>query len=80
MEVQFAKWGNSLALRIPSKIAMELGISAGSTAEINVKKKQFVVTPRPETPSIAELIERITPENLHSEFATGESVGAEVID
>lgn len=34
MEIQFAKWGNSVALRVPSKIAEALGIAPGSVADL----------------------------------------------
>ena len=33
MELQVAKWGNSLALRIPSEIVRRLGLREGATVE-----------------------------------------------
>lgn len=33
MNLQLAKWGNSLALRIPSEIVRQLGLRAGATVE-----------------------------------------------
>ncbi len=33
MDLQVAKWGNSLALRIPSEVARQLGLREGSTVE-----------------------------------------------
>jgi antitoxin MazE len=33
MELQVAKWGNSLALRIPSEVVRRLGLRDGSTVE-----------------------------------------------
>ena len=33
MDLQVAKWGNSLALRIPSEIVRRLGLHEGSTVE-----------------------------------------------
>jgi antitoxin MazE len=33
MELQIAKWGNSLALRIPSEVVRQLGIHEGDTVE-----------------------------------------------
>jgi antitoxin MazE len=33
MDLQLAKWGNSLALRIPSEIVRRLGLREGSTVE-----------------------------------------------
>ncbi len=37
--VKFAKWGNSLAIRIPAEVVAELGISANDEAEIKVTGK-----------------------------------------
>ena len=33
MDLQIAKWGNSLALRIPSEIVRRLGLREGSTVQ-----------------------------------------------
>jgi antitoxin MazE len=33
MDLQISKWGNSLALRIPSEIVRQLGLSEGATVE-----------------------------------------------
>lgn len=33
MDLQVAKWGNSLALRIPSEVVRRLGLREGSTLE-----------------------------------------------
>ena len=33
MELQVAKWGNSLALRIPAEIVRQLGLREGATVE-----------------------------------------------
>ncbi len=37
--MKLAKWGNSLAIRIPAEIAEELGLSANDEAEIRVTGK-----------------------------------------
>lgn len=36
MKVQLAKWGNSLALRIPSECARQAHIKAGDAVEVEV--------------------------------------------
>ena len=33
MDLQVAKWGNSLALRIPSEVVRQLGLREGATVE-----------------------------------------------
>jgi antitoxin MazE len=34
MKVKIAKWGNSLAVRLPKKLAEELGLAPGKTVEL----------------------------------------------
>ena len=36
MDLQIAKWGNSLALRIPSEIVRRLGLREGATVEVQL--------------------------------------------
>ncbi len=36
MDLQVAKWGNSLALRIPSEIVRRLGLHEGATVEAQI--------------------------------------------
>lgn len=81
MNAHFSKWGNSIALRIPTGMARELQVSEGSTADLQVKGGALVVTPVDVVPTydINELIAAITPENLHGETDTGDPVGNETL-
>ena len=36
MELQVAKWGNSLALRIPSEVVRQLGLREGGTVQAHL--------------------------------------------
>lgn len=79
MLVQFARWGNSIALRVPYSLVRELGAAAGMAADVVVRDGKLVVTPLDESPryELAELLAGITEENLHGEIATGPAVGSE---
>jgi antitoxin MazE len=79
MNANFAKWGNSIALRIPNGLAKELQVSEGTSVDLQVKDGALIVTPVNVVPKydINELIEAITPENLHGETDTGGPVGNE---
>jgi antitoxin MazE len=74
-----AKWGNSLALRIPSIFAREISVREGASVEISVANGALVVRPvdEPHVYDIEDLLCRITEENRHGEVATGKSVGNE---
>lgn len=76
MKVHIAQWGNSLALRIPKALADELHLSKDTEVEINLQKDALVITnPAKE---LEQLIEQITPENLHQETDWGPLTGKEV--
>lgn len=70
-----AKWGTSLAVRIPKPIAQQWGVHEGSPIEILSHGDQLVLSKR--SYRLAEMMARVTPDNLHSELETGLSVGNE---
>ena len=74
-----AKWGNSLAVRIPQHLAKEIGLSDGAEVEIVAIDGNLTIKPRKQKQySLNELIAGITPTNRHGEIDTGISVGEEV--
>ena len=70
-----AKWGSSLAVRIPKPIAEQWGVREGSAVEIVSRGDEVVLSKREY--SLAEMMARVTPDNLHSEFDTGPPMGNE---
>ena len=70
-----AKWGNGLGLHIPQYVAKEIGIKDGTSVDIKIVDGSIVVKPR--TYSLKELLDQVTPENLHGEIQTGERIGNE---
>lgn len=78
MQTRVQKWGNSLAVRIPKSVAALSHIGQDSILEMSVEDGRIVLLPAvPATFSLEELLEGITPENLHQEADTGASVGQE---
>jgi len=78
MKATIQKWGNSLALRIPKAFAEELGLERDSLVELIMTKKTLVVAPAPKAaPRLADLLERVTRENIHAETDFGSPVGRE---
>jgi antitoxin MazE len=64
VEASVARWGNSLALRIPKRVADRLGLGEGRTVDLDVEDGRLVVRPRGPSYRIDELLAGITPENL----------------
>lgn len=79
MIAHVAKWGHSLALRIPKGYARELSVDVGHTVDVAIDSGRLVITPVKDVPTydLAELVAGITEENLHGETRTGASVGEE---
>jgi antitoxin MazE len=71
MTTRVQKWGNSLAVRIPSHIAEEIGIHQGSEVEITVEDHVIKLVPKKKKPTLRELLAKITPENRHDEIDFG---------
>ncbi|MEE9615626.1 MAG: AbrB/MazE/SpoVT family DNA-binding domain-containing protein [Anaerolineae bacterium] len=79
MKTRVKKWGNSLALRIPKPLAVEVGLEDSSPVELSLMDGRLVITPAVEPElSLATLLAQVTEENLHGEVDTGPAVGGEV--
>ena len=77
--VQVKKWGNSLAIRIPSRVARDLGLQDDSHVEITTDGSAATIKREADAPiSLDDLVKRITPENVHGETDWGTPVGKEV--
>jgi antitoxin MazE len=82
MKTEFVRWGNSLALRVPSAFAKEIGASEGKRAEMTVEDGALVIkvaqTKRRRRYRLEDLIDGITEENVRPEVDWGPPVGNEV--
>ena len=77
-KAQIARWGNSLAVRIPRQVAEEAGLREGDAVALAVESRGAVaIKAVPAPPTLSELVSRITPENQHREEDWGKRVGAE---
>jgi antitoxin MazE len=81
MKIEFLKWGNSLALRVPKAFAQQLGATEGKRATMTVENDALiirVVKPRKRRRySLDNLTNEITKENCHSEIDWGPPRGSE---
>ena len=78
MQTKIQKWGNSLGLRIPKSLAEQAGVEAGSDVDLSVEDGELVVRPR-RLPryKLKDLLQAITPKNVHKGIDTGFPVGRE---
>ncbi|SNR69030.1 AbrB/MazE/SpoVT family DNA-binding domain-containing protein [Desulfurobacterium atlanticum] len=76
MLTKVQKWGNSLAVRIPSAFAKEIGLCPDTEVELKLEDNKLVIIPNKRR-QLEELLKQVTPENLHSEIDWGEKSGEE---
>lgn len=79
MIAKVAKWGHSLALRIPAPFAREVSVREGAEVDISVAGGVLVVRPVAESHvyDLDALVSQITEDNRHAEVETGHAVGQE---
>ncbi len=79
MKTAVRRWGNSLALRIPSAFVTKTQISEGSKVEVTLRSGTIVVRPMVRKHyALKDLLKRVTPANLHNSISTGRAAGQEV--
>ena len=76
MIVEFRRWGNSLAVRIPKAVAEALKVSDGKRAEIKVENGTLVLRPivkpgRKPRYTLDELLGGMTKDNVPQEADWG---------
>jgi antitoxin MazE len=64
-QVQIAKWGNSLGLRVPRDVAARLGLVEGSRVDLEAKNDRLIVTKSNRRFTLDELLAQMTPEREH---------------
>ena len=72
-----AKWGSSLAVRLPKAVLDAARLKAGDKLEIEVRDRTIVIQPAADKPALEELLAGITSENLHPATDWGGPVGKE---
>lgn len=76
------EWGNSTGIRLPKKVLQAAKWQPHQEVIIDIKGRSVVLTPIKPTKkdllSLDELLQAITPENLHDEVDWGSPVGKEI--
>lgn len=79
-KAQMAKWGNSLAIRIPKDVAEEARLKEGDAVEIKAARGKIEVRRAEQVPSLEDLVAQITSENRYPEIDWGPEVGREKVE
>jgi antitoxin MazE len=79
-KAQVAKWGNSLAVRIPKTVAEQARLQEGDSILIEALDGHVELRPAERIPTLEELVARITPDNRHKETDWGRDRGKEIVE
>lgn len=77
---QLSRWGNSLGIRIPKHIALQAGFDENTCIEMTLEENEIRLRrcePQKKY-TLAELVQGITPENLHDSVDFGNKQGHEI--
>lgn len=67
IQVQIAKWGNSLGLRVPRDIAARVGLTEGARVDIEASDDgRIIITRSRRRFTLDELLAGMTPEREHT--------------
>ena len=76
---QLAKWGNSLAVRIPKTVAEDARLREGEMLTVTLARKGSLLIKRTRRKhKLSELVTRITAKNRHDETDWGPPRGKEI--
>ena len=77
MKTAIAKWGNSLALRLPRHAVEEANLKEGATVEIEVQDGTLVIRPTRKKYKLSDLLKNHKRKHTHKEIGWGAKQGQE---
>ncbi len=77
MGTQVGQWGNSFAVRIPGACVKALDLKDGTELDITIVDGALLLRPRRPKYTLEDLLDKVTPENIHAETDWGPAVGRE---
>lgn len=80
MQVHVARWGNSLALRLPKEVATRLGIVDGTRVDVTADDSRIVISVDRPVYSLEELLRGVRPGEMQAAFDWGDDVGREIVE
>lgn len=79
-KAELAKWGNSLAVRIPKNVAEQARLKEGDAIVIKAIKGRIEVRRAEKVPTLETLVSQITPENRYRVTDWGAERGQERVE
>ena len=81
MEAVLKRWGNSLAVRLPSTLLKECELRENRKVDITTEEGKIVLAPKKKQPryDLASLLDKVTDSNRHELIDFGQPVGRETL-
>ncbi len=70
-------WGNSLGIRLPQAIALQMGLKEGALVSISIDGDKIILSPARPKYTLDELLKDVSADMQHDELNWGEPVGEE---
>ena len=77
MQTSIAKWGNSLALRLPRHVVEGANLKEGAPVVVEVRDGSLVITPARKKFKLSELLAQMQSDDRHEETDWGPKQGEE---
>lgn len=79
MQTELSRWGNSLAVRIPKETLKQANMREGDSLALTMAKPgEITLRVHRKKRTLQEMVDAITPENIHGETDWGGPRGKEV--
>src|SRR3974377_2228929 len=79
MQVQVARWGNNLGLRIPKDMPRRAGLREGARVDVEAEGNRIIISPARLRYVLADLLKGMTPEAMREAFDWGPDRGREIV-
>ena len=81
VKTRIAKWGNSLAIRIPKPVAKEVRVGPGDFIAVNPVNGRIELQPDSKRVlTLQRFVAQITPENRYAAIETGQARSKEIVE
>ncbi len=78
MRVLVKKWGNSASVRIPTTVMAAAHVRLDDAVDVREENGQIIIVPIRNTRlDLTQMLDAITPENVHAEVSFGPARGKE---
>ena len=80
MKTNLAKWGNSLAVRLPKDVTERLHLTEGSTLDIEVEAGALTLRPTGPRYKLNDLLHGLSRRAMRSAWSWGPDKGREIVE